>query len=218
MKHSGWSTTFTGVAALAAVVAGPAGRASADTPTEGADPAVVAMREQAANALLPPGYQAPPDAQPALAGSEGRMKDLYWLSAKSTSGGYIELSARDNPAQDKPGKLTTTLRVYGNAAAFRDGNGLVGLVSQFTCTGIGISGVTIGTSGASITGGSSSKTLTVNTNRQSSSVVRQYYTEGGHFRCQASNLGPAKFTRHGFATASYKTTDTRAQDDYSFVW
>ena len=50
------------------------------------------------------------------------------------------------------------------------------------------------------------------------SEVRQYYTEGGHFRCKASNAAFAKTTRRGIASTTYKNRDTRAEDSYSFTW
>lgn len=154
---------------------------------------------------------------PAVAAST-RFGDLYGLRAVSRSGGYIEVASRDNPAADNPGPVTTTLRVYGNAAAFRDGPGDLGLNSKFTCSGAAISGLTIGSGGVSVSGGVTSSTLTWPSLRANVSVLRQYYTEGGHFRCRASNLTLAKFTRRGVASTNYKNVDTRAEDSYSFVW
>jgi hypothetical protein len=223
MNKTGWTLATAGLATvsgLASLIAGPAAGAD-DT----ADPAVVAEREATAAQPHPSGYQNPPEVQPATTEGTladetptGRLRDLYYLSSVSRSGGYIELAARDNPALDNPGPATTTLRIYGNAAAFRDGPGDLGLVSKFTCTGAGISGITIGTNGASVTGGSSSSTLTWPSLKNNTSVLRQYYTEGGHFRCKASNLTPAKFTRRGVASTNYKNSDTRAEDAYSFGW
>jgi hypothetical protein len=221
MKRTGWATTVSALAASAAIAGGAVGPASAEevpTTDPPPDPEVVAQREASAMAVLPPGYDNPPDVQPAPTGATARMRDLYYLSAKQTTGGYIELAARDNPAQDKPGALTTTMRIYGNAASFRSGPGDLGLRSQFTCTGTKVDGVTIGTSGVSVTGGIGSKTLTWSSLRNTTSVLRQYYTEGGHFRCKVSNLSPAKTTRRGIASAHYKYGDTRAEDSYSFTW
>lgn len=222
MNKTGWTLATAGLATvsgLATLIAGPAVSAG------DADPAVIAEREAAAATPHPAGYQDPPAAQPAEGGetrpeetASAKMRDLYYLSAVSRSGGYIELAARDNPALDKPGPATTTLRIYGNAAAFRNGPGDLGLVSKFTCTGAGISGITIGASGASVSGGSSSSTLTWPSLKNNTSTLRQYYTEGGHFRCKASNLTPAKFTRRGVASTNYKNIDTRAEDAYSFAW
>lgn len=219
MKKIGWTLASAGLAAATGIVAVGSGPVGADD----ADPAVVATRQAAAAAPHAPGYQSPPDAQPAgpnplPQGDSTRMGDLYYLSAVQRTGGYIEVAARDNPAQDEPGPITTTLRVYGNAAAFRDGAGDLGLNSKFTCTGSAISGVTIGAGGVSVSGGASSQTLTWATLNNTQSVIRQYYTEGGHFRCKASNLTVAKFTRRGVASANYKGADTRAEDSYSFAW
>ena len=155
MKRTGWATTVSALAASAAIAGGAVGPASAEevpTTDPPPDPEVVAQREASAMPVLPPGYDKPPAVQPAPTGATARMRDLYYLSAKQTTGGYIELAARDNPAQDKPGTLTTTMRIYGNAASFRSGPGDLGLRSQFTCTGTKVDGVTIGTSGFSVTG------------------------------------------------------------------
>ena len=223
MNRTGWTLASTGIAAVTGLAAlAGASAAGADD----ADPAVVASREAAAAEPHPAGYQSPADVQPAgpdaapLPAADGaRMADLYHLRAVSTSGGYIEVSARDNPAQDKPGTLTTTMRIYGNAAAFRSGNGDVGLVSKFTCTGAKISGLSVGSSsGITISGGTSSSTLTWTTNRSNTTLARQYYTEDGNFRCKASNLTPAVTTHRGIASATNKTVDTRAEDAYSFTW
>ncbi len=223
MRTIGWTLATTGLATATGLAAlAGAGAAGADG---AGDPAVIAQREAAAAQPQPAGYQNPPAVQAAGPGSTagpGRaltsLRDRHYLSSKSTSGGYIEVAARDNPAQDKPGLATTTLRVYGNAAAFRDGVGDLGLLSKFTCTGAGISGVSIGTSGASVSGGATSSTLSWPSLRNDSAVLRQYYTEGGHFRCKASNLSPAKFTRRGTASTNCKNVDTRAEDSYSFAW
>jgi hypothetical protein len=213
MKKTGWNSALAGAAALSALLV-PAHQAAADEsqsiPRE--DPPVTTS-----TGSLPPGFETPADVQPAPSGHT-RFKDLYYLSAKSTSGGYIEVAARDNPARDAPGTATTTLRVYGNAAAFRDGPGGLGLNSKFTCTGAGVSGLSVGSSGASVSGGTASSTLSWASLRDDSSTLRQYYTEGGHFRCKASNLTLAKFTRRGTASANYKNRDTRAEDSYSFTW
>jgi len=219
MKKIGWTLATAGLAVttgLGATGSGPAG-------AEDADPSVVANREAASGAPHDAGYQSPPDVGPAgssaVPQSDGsRMGDLYYLSAVQRTGGYIEVAARDNPAQDKPGKATTTLRVYGNAAAFRDGPGDLGLNSKFTCTGTAISGVTIGAGGVSVSVSASSTTLTWPSLKADTAVLRQYYTEGGHFRCKASNLTFAKFTRRGTASTNYKGSDTRAEDSYSFNW
>ncbi|MCU1370692.1 MAG: hypothetical protein JWO77_1886 [Ilumatobacteraceae bacterium] len=227
MKRRGWNLAATTMAAATGMSAlvGASGVAGAD---DAADPAVVAGREAAAAAPVPAGYQNPPSVEPSgpdgpdqpgeLAGPIMMMKDLYTIHAVQRSGGYIEASLRDNPIQDKPGPLSTTMRIYGNAAAFRDGPGDLGLTSKFTCTGAGISGVTIGSGGVSVTGGPSSTTLTWSSLRNKTAVLRQYYTEGGHFRCKASNVSPAKFTRRITASTNYKDTDTRAEGSYNFVW
>ena len=151
-------------------------------------------------------------------GVQVNVNDNYLFTAKTTSNGYLEVVGRDHPAQDKPGYLTTTLRVYGNVAAYRTGSGSIELTSRFTCSGVGISGLTVGSGGASVSGGVTSSTLTWRSSRTSSTEVRQAYTEGGHFRCTASNAGPAKFTRRASALTSYKTGDTRAESSYSFWW
>jgi hypothetical protein len=222
MNKTGWTLAATGVAAATGLAA-LAGSTAAGA--DDADPAVVASREAAAATPQPAGYQSPPDVQssgdaPVQTGPRPLhyVGDLYYLSGKSTSGGYIEVSARDNPALDNPGVLTTTLRIYGNAAAFRSGAGDLGLKSTFTCTGAGITGLSIGTGGASVSGGAVSSTLTWPSLRNNTSVLRQYYTESGHFRCKASNAYVAKFTRRGVASTNYKNVDTRAEDSYSFGW
>lgn len=218
MKKIGWTIATAGLAVTTGL--GAAGPVGAD---DDADPAVVASREAAAAMPHDLGYQTPPDAAPAgpnplPQGDATRMGDLYYLSAVQRTGGYLELSARDNPAQDKPGKATTTLRVYGNAAAFRDGPGDLGLNSKFTCTGTSITGVTIGAGGVSVSASASSTTLTWPSLKANTSVLRQYYTEGGHFRCKASNITFAKFTRRATASTNYKGSDSRVEDSYSFAW
>ncbi|MCB1038926.1 MAG: hypothetical protein R2701_12400 [Acidimicrobiales bacterium] len=206
-----------GALALVAVAAG-AGVAQADGAADAPDPAVVAAREAAAMEVLPPGYDNPAPVAPIADGVQVNVNDNYLFTAKTTSNGYLEVVGRDHPAQDKPGYLTTTLRVYGNVAAYRTGSGSIELTSRFTCSGVGISGLTVGSGGASVSGGVTSSTLTWRSSRTSSTEVRQAYTEGGHFRCTASNAGPAKFTRRASALTSYKTGDTRAESSYSFWW
>lgn len=224
MKRTGWNVAAAGVAAATGLTALVGATAAGAEDGDGADPAVVAAREAVAATPQPVGYQNPPAVQPDSAPmSTGprpllSMKDLYWLAAKQTTGGSIEVAGRDNPALDSPGPLTTTLRVYGNAAAFRSGAGAIGLKSEFTCTGSKVSSLSIGSSSVSVTGGATSSTLTWSSLRSDLATLRQYYTEGGHFRCKASNLTFAKFTRRATATANYKDTDTRAQDEYSFGW
>lgn len=214
MRRARWVEPAAGAAAVLLAVSVPTPAGADDAP----DPVVVAEREAAAIVDPPASYRNPPAVSPAVDGVATSFSDLYYLSGKSTAGGYVEVAARDNPAQDKPGIATTTLRVYGNAAAFRSDSGKIVLRSQFTCSGAGIGSLTVGGSGWSVTGGVTSSTLTWDTSRSSSSEARQFYTEDGHFRCKASNVTKAKFTRRAIATASYKSVDTRAQDDYSFTW
>lgn len=214
MHHRGWKLAALGAATIVGL--SPAAAAEGEEP----DPEVVADREvraaiDAASGItsteeVQVGHVAPP---PGL-----RVDDLYYLDAKNTSGGFAKVFARDHPAQDAPGWATTTMRIYGNAAAFRDGAGEIDLESRFTCTGAGIGSLTIGSASVAITGGPTSQTLTWKSGRTNTSVVRQSYAEGGHFRCKASNATPAKTTRRGFATARYKESDVRAEDSYSFWW
>ena len=222
MQRTGWTTTITGVAAIATAFTGVGSAAAEEASEPAPDPAVVADRKARAAEPHPADYQSPPEVQPLPDGMEPsagrRLKDLYYLSAKSTSGGYIELFARDNPAQDNPGILTTTVRIYGNAAAFRHGAGSIRLTSKFTCSGVGVSGLSVGSSGVTVSGGATSSTLTWHTIRSRSTEARQAYSEGGHFRCKASNASPAVTTHRGIAGAAYKSVDTRAEDAYSFVW
>jgi hypothetical protein len=215
MEPRGWTLAALGIAALGVLAPAPAG---AETTEPAPDPEVVAIRE-AAVAGRPPVETDP--AEVLLedgSASAARAQDLYYLRETSTSGGFVQVAARDNPAQDSPGYLTTTMRIYGNAAAFRSDAGPIALKSQFTCSGAGISGLTIGSGGASVSGGVTSSTLTWNSSRSSYAEVRQFYSEGGHFRCKASNASPAKTTRRATATAEYKQNDVRAEDSYSFWW
>lgn len=214
MQKTGWTTAALGVAALTAVIPGAKPAAADDAP----DPAVLATRTQAAAELQPAGYQAPATVQKDDIATPGRMADLYTLNGTNTAAGYVHVGARDNPAQDSPGYLTTTLHIYGNSGAFRDGNGAVSLTSQFTCSGIGISSLTIGSGGASVTGGTTSSTLTWKTSRTDAAEARQNYAQDGNFRCKAGNAAPAKTTHRAVAQATYKNTDTRAEDSYSFWW
>ena len=222
MARARWIEPAAGAVAVLAALAVPAAAGAEEPgPAEAAgppDPEVVAAREAAAMADPPPAYRNPPAVQPPSSEVTTSFSDLYVLASTSTQGGYVHVGARDNPAQDSPGYLTTTLRVYGNAAGFRSDAGKVTLRSQFTCSGAGVGSLTIGASGVSVTGGATSSTLTWDSSRSSSTEVRQFYSEGGHFRCKASNATPAKFTRRAIATATYKSADTRAQDDYSFWW
>ena len=214
MQKTGWTTAALGVAAISAVIPGAKPAAAEDAP----DPAVLAARTAAAAEPEPTGYQSPTTVQRDDLATPGRMADLYMLNGTNTSAGYVHVGARDNPAQDPPGYTFTTMRIYGNAGAFRDGSGAISLTSKFTCTGVGISSVTIGGSGISVTGGVASSTLTWKTSRSDATEARQNYAQDGHFRCRASNLSSAKTTHRGIAEATYKNTDTRAEDSYSFWW
>jgi hypothetical protein len=190
-------------------------------PSQEGDPAVIASRD--ALSKLPPAGEAPlvqPHQEGVLVDGAGvaRVNEGKTLSGWSYTGGYVEVGANDWAAGDSPGWVTTTMRVYGNAAAWRTGNGKIKLTSQFTCTGAGISGLSIGASGVSVSGGATSSTLTWDSTRTNSPEVRQFYDGDGHFRCKASNLSFAKTTRRAIGTASYKTADTRAQGEYSFWW
>lgn len=211
--------TAAAVSLAMAALASPA-PSSAEEADPPPDPAVVAQREARASsatnldqapAEVADDQVAPP---PNLRG----LNDLYYLDAKVSTGGYLHLFARDNAIQDHPGILTTTMRIYGHAGAFRHGEGAVSLTSKFTCTAAKVDSFAIGTSSAGISGSIGSKTLTWSSSRASSTEVRQNYTEGGHFRCRAWNAGPAVTTRRGIAGASYKQTDVRAEDSYSFAW
>jgi hypothetical protein len=219
MVRSGFAAALFGASTLVGIV--PAGATTgADAPEPSPDPEVVAQREAQATLVLAPGDAAPPLVQrdQAAPSTSSRLVDLRYLDAQNTADGYVRVFARDNPIQDDPGYLTTTMRIYGNAAAFRDGSGEVSLKSQFTCSGAGISGLSIGATSATVSGNVASSTLTWTSSRSSSTEVRQSYAEGGHFRCKASNATAAKTTRRGIATAQYKQVDTRAQDEYSFWW
>lgn len=216
MQHRGWKAAALGVV----TIVGLSPTAASAVESEEPDPDVVAARERRGEA----------DAERAITSTlevqedqivpppGARVGDLYYLDATNTTGGRSRVFARDHPAQDKRGHITTTMRIYGNAAAFRDGAGEVSLESKFTCTGTSVSNLSIGSSSVSISSGVGSKTLTWTSSRTNSSVVRQSYEQGGHFRCKTSNVTFAKTTRRGIAIAKYKETDVRAEDAYSFWW
>lgn len=219
-QRTGWMGAALAAASTAVLVAPAAAQEAPPTEAE-----VTAAREERAaiDATMSTAVPTVQPSGPATASSgTSYLKDLYWLRSEQTAGGYIELLARDNPLQDNPGLATTTMRIYGNSAAFRDGAGNVGLADTFTCSGPTISSITIGASSSggsiSVSGGTTSKTLTWNSLNASSSELRHFYTEGGHFRCKVYNLAPAKTTRRGVASANYKSNETRAEDDYSFWW
>ena len=214
------------VLGAAILVGAPTTRAMGKEVDPPPDPAVVAAREaQAADPttvvtnppVVAPTKEGAPAEEPPPTRTGARVRDLYNLRAVSTSGGYIEVAARDNPAQDRPGRASTTMRVYGNAAAIRRGAGPIILDSSFTCTGASID-VSIGTGGVQITGGYTGKTARTVSGRQAATEVRQFYTEGGHYRCKALNAAPAHLGHQIVGSAQYKDNDVRAQDSYGFWW
>lgn len=218
-QRTGWMGAALAAASTAVLVAPAAAQEAPPTEAE-----VTAAREARAADDATKSTDVPTVQPSGAATSSGTayLKDLYWLRSKQTTGGYIELLARDNPLQDNPGLATTTMRIYGNSGAFRDGAGNVGLADTFTCSGPTINSISIGASSSggsiSVSGGTTSKTLTWNSLNASSSELRHFYTEGGHFRCKVYNLAPAKTTRRGVASANYKSNETRAEDEYSFWW
>jgi hypothetical protein len=183
------------------------------------DPAVIQTRVALSQQPHSPGYQDPADVTPesAATGPQKIGGSGYKLYGVSRAAGYVGVFATAEAVVDFPGPATTTAHIYGNALAARDGDGYVKLTTRFTCTGAGISGVSLG-AGGSITGGVTSTTATLETSRTSAPSIRQFFEEDGHFKCKASNLSPAKTTHFGRAQARYKNDDTYANDDHAFWW
>lgn len=148
----------------------------------------------------------------------------YLYDEQVQSGKAVNVRASSILALDRPGAWTQTARVRGNAVGERGENGhasygFVKLTSKWTCTGLGISGLSIGTGGVSVTGGADSKTLTWASERDNYRLVRQGYDAGGHFRCKFAIWGGfMKLTQRGLAEASFKDWDLRAEDSWSKTW
>lgn len=178
-------------------------------PTAPADDAVAALRERTAAG--------------ATRATRSRFHELDASSSGVLGAKYnVTVFGSDEVTNDAPGLATTTLRVYGDATARETGSATdvqkIALRNEFTCTGAGIGGLSIGSGGVSVSGGSTSSTLTWSSSRTSVRQVTQLFDGAGHFRCKASNATSAKFTHRLTAVASYKTLDVRAQDEYSHWW
>ena len=134
--------------------------------------------------------------------------------------GTIRAVIPDDFAQnDPPGILTTTVRVYGTDWLQTDSGATADLVhsSKLTCTGASVSGITVGSGGVSVSGGTTSKTATVEFSAQSWFHQFDYY-DGAEWQCSVSNFAPGVTTRRAGGLVDAGGVGTRTEASYSFTW
>lgn len=226
------SKKMAGVGALTATLVGHLGTGTvgAQEEPEG-DPAIIAAREgfngdglgDLSGAIDPVLNPAEPDETQDSCGGEPGEACYHWDDGRAwlpqLNDTVIASIPNDWAASDSPGLATTTVRVYGTDWA-QTASGVkaqkITAKDQMTCTGAGISGMSVGTGGLSVTGGATSTTGTRSATFSNTWLNQWHYKQDAHWRCKASNLSLAKVTRRVTATVNHKGGSTSPVAEYSF--
>lgn len=125
----------------------------------------------------------------------------------------------DYAVNDRPGIATTTVRVYGTDWLQTENGASATSIKhtdQMTCTGVSLAGVSVSGGGASASTGITSATASRSASVDNTWFHQFFYNQDAHWRCKASNLGPAKVTRRSTGSVNYKNGTTSPVAEYSF--